>query len=281
MRSIDSTARVDPSAEIGSGTTIGPYCVVGPDVVIGEGCRLVAHVHVSGHTTIGPRTVIYPFASLGTPPQSVKYQGGPTRLQIGADCDIRESVTMNLGTEDGGGVTRVGDRGFFMVGSHVGHDCQVGDSVVLANNAVLGGHVTVGNGVVLGGGAAVHQFVRIGECAMISGVAGVSADVIPYGFAIGARAVLNGLNIVGMHRRGMTHDDIRRLRRAYQALFLEGGNFRERLVLVEREYAGDALVGKIMAFIRDGQSRPLMHPPQSPHRTSAGESASPASAPAS
>lgn len=273
MTSIDSTARVDRSAEIGSGVTIGPYCVVGPNVVIGEGCRLVAHVHVTGHTTIGPRTVIYPFASLGTPPQSVKYRGGPTRLLIGAGCDIRENVTMNLGTEDSGGVTVVGDRGFFMVGSHVGHDCHVGDDVILANNAVLGGHVTLGNSVVLGGGAAIHQFVRIGECAMISGVSGVAADVIPYGLAIGQRAVLEGLNVVGLRRRGLTRDDIRRLRSAYQTLFLEAGNFRDRLARAEREFASDALVGKILAFIRDGRSRPLMHPLQSANPVSAGGSA--------
>src|SRR5215475_10363643 len=133
MASVDSTARVERGAKIGRGATIGPYCVIGANVVIGEGCRLIGHVHVSGHTTIGSRTVIYPFASLGTPPQSVKYRGGPTQLTIGEGCDIRENVTMNLGTEDGGGVTRVGERGLFMVGSHVGHDCHVGNDVVLAN----------------------------------------------------------------------------------------------------------------------------------------------------
>lgn len=260
MTAIDPTARVADGAAIGPQVTIGPYCVIGPDVTIAEGCTLVAHVHVTGHTTIGMRTKIYPFASLGTPPQSVKYRGGPTRLVVGAACDIREHVTMNLGTEDGGGITSIGDRGFFMVGSHVGHDCQVGDDVVLANNAVLGGHVTLGNRVVLGGAAAIHQFVRIGESAMVSGVSGVGADIIPFGFAIGQRAVLDGLNVVGMRRRGFTRDDIRRLRSAYQALFLSGGVFRDRLARVEREYADDALVGGVLAFIRAGHSRPLMHP---------------------
>src|SRR5215468_11362003 len=167
---IDPTALIADGAVIGPQATIGPYCVIGPNVTIGEGCTLIAHVHVTGHTTIGLGTRIYPFASLGTPPQSVKYRGGPTQLEIGAGCDIREHVTMNIGTEDGGGITRVGDRGFFMVGSHVGHDCLIGNDVVLANNAVLGGHVVLGNNAVLGGGAAIHQFVRIGESAMISGV---------------------------------------------------------------------------------------------------------------
>src|SRR5215468_7329128 len=140
MTSIDPTARVAAGARIAPDAAIGPYCVVGADVVIGEGCRLVAHVHVTGHTTIGPRTVIYPFASLGTPPQSVKYRGGPTRLTIGADCDIRESVTINIGTEDDRGMTEVGDRCFLMAGSHVAHDCKVGSDVTFANNAVIGGH---------------------------------------------------------------------------------------------------------------------------------------------
>jgi len=260
MTAIDPTARIAEGAAIAPRAMIGPYCVIGPNVTIGEGCTLVAHVHVTGHTTIGPRTKIYPFASLGTPPQSVKYRGGPTRLEIGAGCDIREHVTMNLGTEDAGGITRVGDRGFFMVGSHVGHDCHVGDDVTLANNAVLGGHAVLGDRVVLGGGAAIHQFVRIGESAMVSGVSGVAADIIPFGFAIGQRAVLDGLNVVGMRRRGFSRADIHRLRSAYDALFLSEGVFRDRLDRVEREFAGDELIGKMLAFIRAGQSRPLMHP---------------------
>lgn len=260
MSAIDSTARIADGAVIGPHATIGPYCVVGPHVTIGEGCMLVAHVHVTGHTAIGPRTKIYPFTSLGTPPQSVRYRGGPTRLVVGADCDIREQVTMNLGTEDGGGITSVGNRGFFMVGSHVGHDCHVGDDVILANNAVLGGHVTLGNRVILGGGAAIHQFVRIGEGAMVSGVSGVGADVIPFGFAIGQRAVLDGLNVVGLRRRGFSRDEIRCLRSAYHALFLSEGVFRERLARAERQFKGDALVGSILAFIQAGHSRPLMHP---------------------
>ena len=175
------TARIEPGAAIGHNASIGPYCVVGSHAVIGDGCRLVAHVHITGHTTIGPRTVLHPFASLGSPPQSVKYRGGPTRLLVGADCDIREGVTMNTGTEDGGGVTEVGDRCFLMVGSHIGHDCVVGNDVTFANNVVLGGHVTIGDFVVFGGQAAVRQFVRIGEGAMVVGLSGVRADVIPFG----------------------------------------------------------------------------------------------------
>jgi UDP-N-acetylglucosamine acyltransferase len=233
MPHIHPTAVVDPGAEIANTAEIGPYCVVGANVVVGEDCRLTAHVNVAGHTTIGARTVVSPFASLGTPPQSVKYRGGPTRLLIGEDCDIRESVTINTGTEDGGGITEIG---------------------------VLGGHVTIGDHAFLGGLAAIHQFVRIGESVMISGVSGVAADVIPFAFAIGQRAVLDGLNLVGLRRRGVPRLDIHRLRRAYRALFMDGGPFRDRVAAVEREFAGDPLVGKVMAFIRERKSRPLMLP---------------------
>jgi UDP-N-acetylglucosamine acyltransferase len=253
---IDSSARVDARAEIGRDVTIGPYCVIGPDVVIGDGCRLAAHVHITGHTTVGARTVVYPFASLGTPPQSVRYNGGPTRLLVGSDCDIREYVSMNTGTEFGGGVTTVGDRCFFMVGSHVAHDCTVGNEVTFANNAVLGGHVTVGDFTVFGGQAAVRQFVRIGEGAMVVGLSGVRADVIPWGMVQGPLAELVGLNVVGMRRRGFSKDDIHRLRRAYRAVFFGAGTFRERLDAIAIAPGGDLLVARLLEFIRSGK-RPL------------------------
>jgi UDP-N-acetylglucosamine acyltransferase len=256
MSAIDPTARLAPGAVIGQDVTIGPYCVVGPHVVVGDGCRLVAHVHLTGHTTVGARTVIYPFASLGTPPQSVKYRGGPTRLTVGRDCDIREGVTLNTGTEDDRGHTEVGDRCFLMVGSHVGHDCQVGSDVIFANNVVLGGHVSVGDFVVFGGQAAVRQYVRIGEGAMIVGLSGVRADVIPFGMVQGPLAELIGLNIVGMRRRGSSKADIHRLRQAYEAMFFGAGTFRERLNAIARESDCDPLVAKVIDFIRAG-SRPL------------------------
>ena len=260
MAMIDPTARIEPGAMVGQNASIGPYCVVGPHVVIGDGCRLLAHVHLAGHTTIGARTVIYPFASLGTPPQSVKYKGGPTRLLVGSDCDVRESVTMSTGTEDGGGVTSVGDRCFFMAGAHVGHDCTVGSDVTFANNAVLGGHVSVGDRAFLGGQAAVHQFVRVGEGAMIGGLSGITRDVIPFGFAFGPKAILVGLNMVGLKRRGHGRADMHRLRQCYRALFLGGGEFCDRLAAVAADYAADPLVGKIVDFLRAGGSRPPMMP---------------------
>jgi UDP-N-acetylglucosamine acyltransferase len=255
MTSIHATAQVETGA-IGEDVTIGPYCVIGPNVVIGDGCRLVAHVHVTGHTAIGPRTVIYPFASLGTPPQSVKYRGGPTRLVVGADCEIREAVTMNIGTEDGGGLTEVGNHCFFMAGSHVGHDCTVGNDVTFANNVSLGGHVTVGDYAVFGGHAAVRQFSRVGEGAMIVGLSGIRADIIPWALASGPLANLVGLNVVGLRRRGFSKTNIHSLRQAYQAMFFGEGTFRERFEKMAAERGEDPLVAKVVQFVRSG-SRPL------------------------
>lgn len=273
MTFIDPSARVANGATIGKEVTIGPYCVIGPDVMIADGCRLIAHVHVTGHTAIGPRTIVYPFSSLGTPPQSVRYRGGPTRLVIGADCEIRESVTMNTGTEDDRGVTEVGDKCMFMVGCHVGHDCKVGNHVTMANNAVLGGHVMVEDNVLFGGHSAVHQFVRIGECAMIAGMTGIGADVIPFGFAIGQRGALDGLNVIGLRRRGFSRFDIQRLRQAYRSLFLTPGHHKDRIEAVAREFGSDPAVAKIIAFIRDAGSRPLMKAWQSIPAATAAESA--------
>jgi UDP-N-acetylglucosamine acyltransferase len=256
MTSIDPTARIESGAVIGRDVSIGPYCVIGSKVVLSDGCRIAGHVHIAGHTAIGPRTAIYPFSSLGTPPQSVRYRGGPTRLVVGADCDIREGVTMNTGTEDDRGVTEVGDRCLLMVGSHVGHDCKVGNDVTFANNVVLGGHVTVGDFVVFGGQAAVRQFVRIGEGAMVVGMSGVRADVIPFGLVQGPLADLVGLNVVGMRRRGWTKIDIHRLRKAYDAIFFGAGTFRQRLDEVAAQCGDDPLIAGVIAFIRAG-SRPL------------------------
>ena len=253
---IDASARIEAGAVIGRDVSIGPYCTIGPHVTVGDGCRLLAHVNLTGHTTIGPRTVIHPFASLGSPPQSFSYRGGPTKLVVGADCDIREGVTMNTGTEDDRGITQVGDRCFFMVSSHIGHDCTVGNNVVFANNAMLAGHVSIGDYVVFGGGVAVRQFVRIGDGAMIVGLSGVRADVIPWGMVHGPLAHLIGLNVVGMRRRGLSKADVHRVRAAYQALFFGDGEFRARLERVAAEHGADAQVAKIIDFIRAGK-RPL------------------------
>src|SRR5271154_2065556 len=257
---IDPTARVASGARIADDVEIGPYCIVGPDAELQRGVRLLAHVYVTGVTTIGEGSIVYPFSSLGTPPQSVHYRGGATRLVIGARCELRESVTMNTGTEGGGGITRIGDRCSFMVGSHVGHDCQVGNDVTFANNVVLGGHVSVGDFTFLGGHVAIHQFVRIGEGVMMAGMSAARGDIIPFGFALGQTGALVGLNIVGLRRRGATRAELHRLRRAYRSLFYVDGRIPDRIDAVAHEFANDPLVGKIVAFVRAGGKRPLMRP---------------------
>jgi UDP-N-acetylglucosamine acyltransferase len=260
MAAIDATARVADGARIGDGVEIGPYCLVGPDVELKDGVRLIAHVNVTGVTTIGEATVVYPFASLGTAPQSVHYRGEPTKLVVGPHCQIREGVTMNTGTVGGGGITRVGARCLFMVSSHVAHDCDIGDDVTFANNAVIGGHTSIGNNTFLGGNCAVHQFVRIGEGVMLAGLSGASTDIVPFGFALGTPlAVLAGLNVVGLRRRSASRSDLQRLRLAYRALFQGQGVFAERIDKVATEFADAPLVQKVIAFIRAGGKRPLMH----------------------
>ncbi|HUY68322.1 MAG TPA: acyl-ACP--UDP-N-acetylglucosamine O-acyltransferase [Alphaproteobacteria bacterium] len=257
---IHPTAVIDPAAGIGARVAIGPYCVIGPHVKLGDGVRLVAHVAIEGRTEIGENTVIYPFASLGHPPQDLKYKGEPSRLDIGAHCQIREHVTMSPGTEGGGMVTRIGDHGLFMVGAHVAHDCQIGHHVILANNATLAGHVAVGDFAIIGGLAAVHQFVRIGAHAMIGGMSGVENDVIPYGMVKGDRAHLAGLNLVGLERRGFGREDVRALRSAYRMLFAPEGTMAERLDEVARLYKEQEHIGHVVAFIRERSSRALCQP---------------------
>jgi UDP-N-acetylglucosamine acyltransferase len=257
---IDPTARVAGGARLGDSVEIGPYCLIGPQVGLKRGVRLIAHVNVTGATTIGEDTVVYPFSSLGTPPQSVHYHGGDTKLVIGAQCELRESVTMNTGTEDGGGVTRIGDRCSFMVGCHVGHDCTVGSDVTFANNVVLGGHVSVDDRTFLGGHVAIHQFVRIGEGVMMAGMSAARDDIIPFGFALGQTGALVGLNVVGLRRRGATRAQLHNLRRAYRSLFFVEGRLSDRVEALARDFADDPLVSKIVAFIRAGGKRPLMRP---------------------
>jgi UDP-N-acetylglucosamine acyltransferase len=260
---IDRTAQVADGARIADDVEIGPFCTVGPQVELRSAVRLLSHVNLSGVTTIGERTEIYPFVSLGTPPQSTAYRGGATRLTIGSDCRIREGVTVSTGTEDGGEITTIGDRCFLMANSHVAHDCHVGSDVTFANGAVLGGHVTVAQNAFLGGNTAVHHFVRVGESAMLGGVSGITRDVIPFGFAFGPKADLVGLNVVGLRRRGFNRDDIHRLRRAYRMLFMRSGTFAERTEAISAEFSGDPVVGLIVSFIRESGSRPLMMPASS------------------
>jgi UDP-N-acetylglucosamine acyltransferase len=260
MSTIDPTARIEDGAVIGEGTSIGPYCIIGRNVVIGAGCRLIAHVHIAGQTTIGEGCTIYPFASLGTPPQSLAYRGELTRLEIGQGCTIREQVTMNAGTVAGGGITRIGDRGYFMNCSHVGHDCRIGNDVIFATSATLGGHCEIGNFVFIGGLSAVQQFTRIGSQVMVGGVSGVPHDVIPFGLVFGQHARLEGLNIVGMKRRKFTRERLATVRSFYQKLFHGPGMFADRLSEVQALATEDPAIAEILTFIGDGKHRRLCLP---------------------
>jgi UDP-N-acetylglucosamine acyltransferase len=260
MSTIDSTARVADGAVIGDGVVIGPYCIIGPNAVIGESCRLLGHVQVMGHTSIGANCVISPFVVLGGAPQDLSYRDEPTRLEIGAGCTIREGATMNVGTKKGGGLTKVGERGFFMNNSHVGHDCIVGNDVIFATSATLGGHCEIGDAVYIGGLSAVHQFTRIGSQVMVGGVCGVRDDVIPFGLVNGQYATLEGLNIIGMRRRKFTRGRLAAVRSFYQKLFHGPGVFAERLERVQPLANEDPAIADILAFIAGGKHRPLCLP---------------------
>jgi UDP-N-acetylglucosamine acyltransferase len=257
---VHASACVEAGAQFGVGVEIGPFCHVGANAVLRDGVRLVSHVSIAGFTDIGARTRIFPFASIGHEPQDLKYRGEPARLSIGEDCLIREGVTMNPGTAAGGSHTIVGARCAFLTNSHVGHDCKLGDDVILSNNVMLGGHCQVGDFANLGGGAAVHQFTRIGAHAFVGGLAGVENDIIPYGIALGNRASLAGLNIVGLKRRGFSREAIHELRNAYRALFAAEGTLKERIEQVAVEFAGQAEVGQILDFLRDGGERAICMP---------------------
>lgn len=256
MAKIDSTARVAEGAKLGADVEIGPYCVIGPKVTLGDGCKLRSHVTIEGDTTIGPGASILPFASLGTPPQSVHYKGEPARLIVGKNCDIREYVTMNIGTAGGRMETRVGDDCMLMVGAHVGHDCIVGNNVIFANNATLGGHVEIGDAVFLGGLGAVHQNVRIGEGAILAGMVAVRHDVIPFA-ALAQDGRLGGLNLIGLKRRGFSRDTIHKLRAAYRELFFGENNLSDRLEIIAQKYADEPAVQKIVTFVRGAGKRRL------------------------
>jgi len=260
MTEIHPTAIIEQTARLGDGVVVGPYCCVGAAVELGDGVRLRSHVVVDGKTTIGPNTHVFPFASIGHPPQDLKYKGEESELVIGANNVIREHVTMNPGTAGGGLTTRIGNNCLFMVGAHVAHDCDVGNHVILANNATLGGHVAVADYAILGGLSAVHQYCRIGRHAMIGGMSGVENDVIPYGSVTGNRARLDGLNIVGLRRCGFSRSDVAELRKAYRLLFAQEGTMAERLDDVAEMYKDNDAVMEIVGFIRSESSRAICQP---------------------
>jgi UDP-N-acetylglucosamine acyltransferase len=257
---IHPSAIVEDGAKIGDGVTIGPFSLVGADVTLGDGVELHSHVVVVGRTTVGARTRIFPFASIGHQPQDLKYKGEPSTLDIGTDCLIREGVTLNPGTEGGGMQTTIGNSCAFLANSHVGHDCRVGNNVIFSNNVMLAGHCDVGDFAIIGGGAAVIQFARVGSHAFLGGMSGLEQDLIPYGMALGNRAYLSGLNIVGLQRRGFSRSEIHDLRRAYRLMFAQEGTLLERVSDVAEEFKDHPIVMEIVAFIKAGGKRSMCTP---------------------
>ena len=257
---IHPTSVVEDGAKIADGVEIGPFSIVGKDVSLDEGVVLASHVVVTGRTTIGARTRIFPFASVGHQPQDLKYKGEPSTLDVGSDCLIREGVTLNPGTEGGGMKTTIGDGCAFLANSHVGHDCHVGNNVIFSNNVMLAGHCEVGDFAILGGGAAVIQFARVGPHSFLGGMSGLEQDLIPYGMALGNRAYLSGLNIVGLQRRGFSRNEIHDLRRAYRLMFAAEGTLLERVADVAEEFKDHSIVMEIVAFIRAGGKRSMCTP---------------------
>lgn len=259
---IHPTTIIEDGAEVADSVIIGPYCHIGSQVKLKSDVKLISHVSIAGNITLEERTVVFPFASLGHPSQDLKYQGEPSQTIIGHDTVIREYVTVQPGTQGGDLLTQVGNHCLLMVGSHVAHDCKVGNHVVLANNATLAGHVEIGDYAIVGGLAAIHQHVRVGEHAIIGGMSGVEKDVIPYGMVLGERAYLNGLNLVGLKRRGFSPEAVQQLMSIYQNLFEEDKNMplSERVQKVEMAFKGNSNVAALLEFIRFDSKRPLCLP---------------------
>ena len=253
-------AAVDPGAKLGSGVEIGPFAVIGPKVTLGDRVKIHSHAIVTGLTEAGEACEIHPFAVVGGPPQDMKYHGEVSRLTVGPHTTIREHVTINGGTEGGGGVTRVGSHCLLLTGAHVAHDCQIGNHVLLVNNATLAGHVTVEDYAILGGLSAVHQWVRIGAHAFAGGLSGVESDVIPFGMVLGNRAELAGLNIVGLKRCGFEREQIHALRQAYRLLFSKEGTLQERLDGVDKMFPDNSHVQRIVEFMRAKTDRSFCVP---------------------
>jgi len=255
---IHKSAIIDPKAKIGSNVEIGPYCVIGPDVEIGENTIIQSHVNISVSAKIGKGNKIYPFVSINDP-QDLKFNGEPTKLIIGDNNKIREYVTINPGTVGGGGKTVIGNNCLFMISSHIAHDCQVGNNVIIANNVPLGGHAIIEDNVVIGGNSAVQQFTRIGKMAMIGGMTGVLHDVIPYGLSTGNRNSLQGLNLIGLRRAKYKNKDILGLSEAYKEIFASK-NINENISKLNGSFQENPLVKNVIDFITKDKKRSICTP---------------------
>ena len=256
---IHNSSVIDKKAIIAKSVKIGPFCFVGPDVELSDGVELVSNVHIEGNTKIGKGTKIFPFASIGTDPQDLKFKNEKNSLIIGENNIIREYVTINPGTAGGGSKTLIGNNCLFMISSHVAHDCQIGNNVIIANNVPLGGHVIIEDNVVIGGNSAVQQFTRIGRLAMIGGMTGVLKDVTPFGLSIGNRNYLQVLNLIGLRRKKYDNKKIIGLDKAYKEIFASK-NLHDNLSKINGEYKDNELVGEVIKFIEKDKKRPICSP---------------------
>ena len=256
---IHNSSVIDKKAKIGKDVKVGPFCYIGSQVQIGDSVELISNVHIEGNTKIGKNTKIFPFASIGTSPQDLKYKGESNSLEIGENNAIREYVTINPGTKGGGGKTVVGNNCLLMISSHIAHDCYIGNNVVIANNVPLGGHVTIEDSVVVGGNSAVQQYTRIGRLAMIGGMTGVLKDVIPFGLSFGNRNYLRGINLIGLKRNKYDNKKIMELSAAFKKIF-SSKNLHENLGKINGEYKGNDLVAEVINFIAKDKKRPICTP---------------------
>ena len=256
---IHKTAIIDPKAKISQSANIGPYTIVGPNVEIEEDSVIQSHVNISGYTKIGKNNKVYPFASIGSNPQDLKYKGEKSELVIGNNNVIREYVTANPGTSGGGGITKIGNNNLLMIGAHIAHDCLIGNNVVIANNAAIAGHAEIGDDVIIGGNCGVQQFARIGKMAMIGGMTGVSRDVIPYGLSFGNRNYLGGINLVGLRRKNISNKEILTLNDAYKEIF-KTENLHQNLSKLNGEFKDNNLVKEVVDFINKDKKRPICTP---------------------
>jgi len=256
---IHKTAIIDKQAKISPTTQIGPYSIIGPNVEIGDNVIIQSHVNITGYTSIGKNNKIYPFASIGSDPQDIKYNGEKTKLLVGENNTIREYATINPGTVQGGGITTVGNNNLIMIGAHIAHDCFIGNNVVIANSAAIAGHAEIGDYVIIGGNCGVQQFTRIGKMAMIGGMTGVSRDVIPYGLSTGNRNYLNGINVVGLRRSKVPNKEIICLTEAYKEIF-KTESLNKNLNKLNGEFKKNILVKEVVEFINKDKKRPICTP---------------------
>ena len=256
---IHKSSIIHQDAKVSDKSEIGPYVVIGPNVIIGDNVTIYSHVNISGDTVIGNGCKIFPFASIGNNPQDLKYKGEKTKLVIGQNNTIREYVTINPGTDGGGGVTTIGNNCLFMISSHIAHDCKIGSNVVIANNVPIGGHAIIDDDVIIGGNAAVHQFTRIGKMAMVGGMTGVTTDIIPYGLSLGNRNYLEGINLIGLRRKNIPNKDILELSSAYKEIF-KTNNLNQNLNKLNGEFKSNKLVNDVIEFINKDKKRPICTP---------------------